>query len=444
MGEHRHRSPGAARLRLLAAVVAVVSLVAVACAPDVDPERTSAGDDEILAAAEQWVEDQTSPSASAFVDAVATTDDVRWAPWLLDLLRLGRNSATNARISGILERWSGIPATARIPDLVAYGSWLRDLELDGGPDYREFKVAVYSEIDERFGPLLAEVDDQAELAAIQWGGVPLGGIPQLDDPARLPADEAPWMVADEVILGVAIDGEAVAYPLRILLHHELVNDTVAGRELAIVYCTLCRTGLVFDATVGEVDRTFLTSGLLLDSNKLMVDVETGSLWHHLRGLGVSGPDLGTELVTVRAEHRSWGEWLEMHPDTEVLDLPEPVFFDNPERPPIAYDYTPGAAYQSYYGSEQLWFPVAGFGDQLPGKTLVLGLSNGGEHLALDIAEIGEPGSTATVEVGGATFVVTATGGGAVAVDEAGEPVDTIQGFWFAWHGLHPDTEVWSG
>ncbi len=427
------------------------ALAASACVADEDPSTSDAtrvdvvsdvSSEEVLAAAQRWMDTQTTPAAAAFVDLVDAADDPRFAPWLLDLMRLGRNTVVDDHSSEILARWSGIAAEARILDLNAYGGWLRDEGIDGGEGYREFKVVAYSEIDERFGPLLAEVADQAELAAIQWGGVPLGGIPQLDDPARLAPADAPWMEPDEIVLGVELDGEAVAYPLRIILHHELVNDTVADREIAVVYCTLCRTGLVFDASVEGSDRTFLTSGLLLDSNKLMVDVETGSLWHHLRGLGVAGPETGTELVTLPAEHRTWAEWLEAHPDTEVLDLPDPIFFDEPERPPITFDYRPGAAYESYYRSDELWFPVAEFGDELPAKALVLGLSHDGHHLAVDIDALGAPGEEVTVEVGGAMFTVVATSGGAEAFDEAGRRADVLQGFWFAWHGLHPDTSVW--
>ena len=99
-------------------------------------------------------------------------------------------------------------------------------------------------------------------------------------------------------LGVVINDFAVAYPLRFLARHELANDHIDGIPVSLVYCTLCRTGLLFDRRVEGQIIDFQTSGLLIDSNKIMIDNQTETLWHHLRGLGISGPLKGVELEPV--------------------------------------------------------------------------------------------------------------------------------------------------
>lgn len=368
-------------------------------------------------------------------------------PWLIDLLRLQVSQQVSDSISLVLQEITGIPAEERIPDMINYGSWASTRGLDGGDGYREFKVALYERIDSQFGPLLESVADQAELAAIQWGGVPVGGIPELNNPERVAAADATWMTDDEVILGVIANGEAVAYPLRILARHELANDTVGGDDLAIVYCTLCRSALVFERTIegidGEPDQVvrFLTSGLLSNSNKIMLDVETSTLWSHLRGVGIGGTHLGTELTLRSVNHMRWSDWVAENPDTQVLTLPAPIFFDDPERPPISYDYTPGAAYDTYYENPDVWFPVIDTPDTFALKHDVLGIDHNGDSLAMSVSALNEAGESFTVEVGGADFTVVPTGVGARVFDSAGERVIAEQSFWFAWYANHPETRT---
>ena len=174
--------------------------------------------------------------------------------------------------------------------------------------------------------------DEVLLSQIQWGGVARGGIPELNDPVRLPASSADWMTAEELVLGVVVDGEAMAYPVRILAHHELANDEIAGIPVSMVYCTLCRSGLLFDRRVDGAVLDFQTSGLLVESNKIMVDVQTDTLWRHQTGIGLSGPLEGVELAQYPVLTTTWAEWPEADPDTEVLDIPGPIFPDAASSP----------------------------------------------------------------------------------------------------------------
>ncbi|MEM7095488.1 MAG: DUF3179 domain-containing (seleno)protein [Actinomycetota bacterium] len=413
------------------------------------PEPTSAPTPEprpttdpapILAAAQALTEQSSSANAAAFIEVAAASGDERWVPWLLDLLRLNTSLQNSNAVSATLEDITGIPAESRIPDLIAYGSWSSNRGLDGGDGYRDFKVALYERIDPEFGPLLRSVADQAELAAIQWGGVPVGGIPELNDPGRVPAAEATWMDDTEIVLGVIANGESVAYPLRIIARHELANDTIGGDPLAIVYCTLCRSALVFEREVDGQVVQFLTSGLLSNSNKIMLDVETQTLWSHLRGVGIGGEHLGTELELRSVNHMRWADWVAENPDTQVLTIPPPIFFDDPERPPIAYDYSE-EAYASYYDNPDVWFPVIDTPDVWPLKTEVVGIEIDGDSVAFSVEDVNELGETIELEVGGQTVTVEPTGVGVRVFDAAGERIIVEQSFWFAWFANHAETRT---
>ncbi len=126
---------------------------------------------------------------------------------------------------------------------------------------------------------------------IAWGGVAVDGIPALDNPTMVAAAAATYLNPDDAVFGVEINGEARAYPLRIVNWHEMVNDVVGGVPVSLAYCTLCGAGILFDGRVAGHDRpfTFGSSGLLYRSNKLMYDRQTDSLWNQFTGRPVMGP-----------------------------------------------------------------------------------------------------------------------------------------------------------
>jgi len=396
-------------------------------------------DDAVIAAANQFLEIRSPQAARDFLAAVDGNSGERWVPWVVDLLRAGVSNRVDIAAGEQLERLTGVPSENRINDLTAYGSWTQNNGLDGGEGYVDFKAGLYERFDPRFGDLLRSVADPAEVAAIQWGGVPIGGIPELNDPERVTVAEADHMFDDEIILGVEFGGQAVAYPLRVLARHELANDTVGGLPIALVYCTLCRSALVFERDLGDQTVTFLTSGLLVDSNKIMYDPETGTLWSHLRGIGIGGPLTGTELALGSVNHLRWSDWVAEHPDTEVITLPPPIFFDDPERGAISYDYTPGEAYRSYYDDPDLWFPSLDAPDTFDLKTEVVGFRHNDDAVAFSVEAFNVIDTETEIEVGGDTFTVEPTGVGVRIFDAAGERVNHEQSFWFAWFTNNPMT-----
>ena len=395
--------------------------------------------------------------------------DRRWAPWLLDLMRLGGSTGTQRSTARALQTLSGLEAKNHpIDDLVMYGTWARTEEINPGAGYRRWKETLFATVDDVYEELLADVDDELQLAGIMWGGVRRGGIPELNDPLRLEADEATFMTDEELVLGAVVDGIAVAYPLRFLARHELANDTIGSVPVSVVFCTLCRTGWVFDRRVDGRVLDFETSGLLLDSNKLMVDRQTDSLWHHLTGQAISGPLKGTTLEVMPMTTIRWSDWVAEHPDSDVLDTPTPIYFaDNPERPPIAYDYTPGSAYSSYYEGNRLWFPTFETQGPFEEMEVVVTVTRPGGSVAFGLDELSDRPPFAFV-IGSETLVIVPHSSGArmFVLTEGSlehlQQVDIVDGgslssevqladgsvatrivsgrsFWFAWSGIHPET-----
>jgi hypothetical protein len=251
-------------------------------------------------------------------------------------------------------------------DLRAWRRWIWSLPYEPHPDYAFFKAAVYGRIDRRM-PAFFAPGSRADirLDEVDWGGVAVNGIPPLDHPASVEAAAARWLKDSHVVFGIAVSGEARAYPKRILAWHELARDRVGGVELAIVYCTLCGTVIPYRAEVGGRAFTFGTSGLLYRSNKLMFDEQTNSLWNSSTGRPVIGELAGAGLE-LRAEPvvtTTWGEWRALHPRTTVLDR------DTGHR----RDYSEGAAYREYFATDDLMFEVPGQDDRLKNKAEILGL-----------------------------------------------------------------------
>ena len=249
-------------------------------------------------------------------------------------------------------------------DLGRWNDWVWSQPYEPHPDYGYLKGQWYSQIDPRFADFFPRgVASAIRLDEIEWGGVAVNGIPPLEYPARLDAAGADYLEDDHVVFGIALNGEARAYPKRILAWHEMALDRLGGVELTIVYCTLCGTVIPFESVAGGRRHTFGTSGLLYRSNKLMFDHETRSLWNTFEGVPVVGALLGSGLrLTPRAVvTTTWGEWRTRHPATTVLSL------ETGHR----RNYAEGAAYRSYFATDALMFQVARTDNRLRNKDEVL-------------------------------------------------------------------------
>ena len=175
-----------------------------------------------------------------------------------------------------------------------------------------------------------------ELSEIR-GVVPPDAIPALEDPAFEPVGDADWLPAVEPVLALEIDGDARAYPLRIMTWHELVNGTVGGVPVTVSYCPLCNSAVAYDRRVGERILDFGTSGALFNSALVMYDRQTESLWSHYTGQAVVGHLTGAELDLIPVQTVSFESFRAAYPDGHVLSQATGRSRQYGQNPYISYD-----------------------------------------------------------------------------------------------------------
>ncbi len=253
-----------------------------------------------------------------------------------------------------------------------------------------------------------------------------------------------YLVSGDRVIGVEIDGEARAYPLRVLSSHEIVNDTLGGLPIAVTYNALCDSAVVFRRDVAGESLEFGVSGLLYNSNLLLYDRRPGavgeSLWSQLQGRAIAGPAAaaGRTLAVLPAALVSWGDWLAARAQTTVLELDRRMF--------RRYQET---NYEAYFMSPQLWFPVdpAPPADGLAPKARVVVVTAGGERRVYaysGIANRCDASGQWTDELGGLALVFEYSADSEtvmVAPDPPDAPIEVEYSFWFAWYAMYPEDDV---
>jgi hypothetical protein len=268
------------------------------------------------------------------------------------------------------------------------------------------------------------------VAEIRRGGPPRDGIPAIYTPKFVKPADAKRLSADDRVLGTFVDGVAKAFPIEILDHHEVVNDWTAPTHMVVTYCPLCGSGMAFK-TPDAGQAVFGVSGLLYNSDVLLYDHDTESLWSQVLGRAISGPKAGARLEQIPLIHTSYGQWRSRHPDTWILSR------DTGYRG-VPYGRSP---YRGYERSSRLWFPVAARDSRYPAKAWVLGITLDGVNRAYPFVELAKTGGEIVDEVAGRRLLIYYRDGAAWAEDAGGELIPTIRLFWFAWYAFHPDTEV---
>ena len=343
------------------------------------------------------------------------------------------------------------------------------------PNYLQFKQQLFGSIDPKFAIFLSRRFERTlDAREVRYGGVGVDVIPPLEFPGYVSADEASaWLNADDEVVGVSIEGDVRAFPVRIIGWHEMLNDTIGGIPVSLAYCTLCGSAIVYDGRLnGELYR-FGTSGLLYRSNKLMYDRTTDTLWNQFTGQPAWGPlaGQGIRLTAIASTYTTWGEWLAANPETSVLDI----------NTGFPFDYSPGAAYASYNNSPDLIFQVPVTDDRLAQKDEVFVVTEGDALIAFPVTTLAEESivnetlgprpivAIATPDgMGGRAFergdreFVAADLAAAVVTDDTGqtwtisesalrsaggESLARINGsnaFWFAVANLVPDARLYEG
>ena len=284
-------------------------------------------------------------------------------PSLIQALRFRR---TNARIRFLPRKLSGNKTNN------TWFEWM--VWQEAHPEVKPHKCFpylkhyVFTKVDPQFNRFVRPgLKMDIRLEEVTWGGVRVDGIPALINPKHTSASRATWLADSNEVFGVVINGDARAYPLRILNWHEMFNDTVGGVPVALAYCTLCGAGILFDRRVAGRKKpfTFGSSGLLYRSNKLMYDRETDSMWNQFTGQPVSGKlrGSGIRLKVLPVVITSWKKWRRRYPDTKVLSLATGY----------TRNYSGGAACSRYFSSLDLMFPTVVGDKRLRAKDQVFGV-----------------------------------------------------------------------
>ena len=199
------------------------------------------------------------------------------------------------------------------------------------------------------------------LDKIKSGGPPKDGIPSIDNPKFAPVSESQFVPDTTFVIGLDINGEKRAYPLFIMVWHEIVNDSVGGVPVAVTYCPLCFTNQVFERVIDGKEVEFGTSGKLYNSNLVMYDRLTDSYWSQALGVAITGELTGYELKRIPFDVISWADWKTLYPETLVLTT---------ETGHIrSYGVDP---YGDYYTDPRILFPVEHEDDRMHPKELILG------------------------------------------------------------------------
>jgi hypothetical protein len=318
------------------------------------------------------------------------------------------------------------------------------------------------------------------------GGPPKDGIPAIDHPQFEPVAAAQdWLSERDPVIFFAYKGEARAYPLAILIWHEIVNDVVGGKPVAVTFCPLCNASIVFDRTLEDQVLDFGTTGRLRNSDLVMYDRQTESWWQQVTGEGLVGEYAGAQLTFLGGQVISFADFAAAYPQGQVLKAPDfhrsygrnpytnydsgrPFLFDgelDPRLPPTEriLGIELHGEVKAYPFSKLATTGV--LHDEVGGEPVVI-LYKSGTASALDTADISagrDVGSAAAFsrQLGGRLLTLHVldddafrdkeTGstwtilGQAIAGDLAGQQLELLLAFdhfWFAWHAFYPQTLVY--
>lgn len=385
----------------------------------------------------RWGGDQ----AQALVD-IAQSKDPRLAWLISDLMRFSARTEWNNDLTNAASDLLG-------KDLQSRNQWgeitdhLIAWDIPAPPNYLSVKRDIFTSIVPGWDQIFVEGD--IDWRHVSWGGVLIDDrpydktdevcncIPAADNPEVSSATDATWLKDEDVVFGIEINGEARAYPRRIMEVREMVNDTLGGRHLGIPYCTLCGAAQAYytDQLPEGIDRPILrTSGLLIRSNKVMYDINTFSVFDTFRGDAVTGPlaEKNLKLEQASVITTNWGRWKEEHPETTVLV----------EELALGRDFD----FRNNRDAGGPIFPVGNVDPRLPVHEDIIGvITASGQAVAFQRSKAFvalQNGTEITYE----NVHLKLDAGGVRAVDANGADLGSHQAFWFAWSQFHPETALW--
>jgi hypothetical protein len=318
------------------------------------------------------------------------------------------------------------------------------------------------------------------------GGGPLkDGIPSIDNPKFVEAKQADFLSDSEIVIGIELDEIAKAYPLQILVWHEIVNDRIGDIPLAVTYCPLCYSSIVYIRKLGGKTIEFGTSGRLYKNDLVMYDrqpgsieliglgrdlIDAGNLWSQMLGQAIVGDKAGEKLTKIPSDVMKWRDWRILQPNTLVLSTDTGYA--------RSYGIDP---YDNYYTSEGTLFPISNVDNRIFQKEVILGIEYDGKYKAYPVEIVRErlvvndifdnrgillfkigdeairafeaeiDGQKLTFRLVDNMFIDEVTGsvwnkqGFAIDGPLKGINLQRAQGhiaFWFAWADFYPKTEVY--
>ncbi|MGD9534822.1 MAG: DUF3179 domain-containing protein [Candidatus Nitrosocosmicus sp.] len=313
------------------------------------------------------------------------------------------------------------------------------------------------------------------LDQIVSGGPPPDGIPSIDNPKFVTVGQANSFLSDtDLILGFTIKNETRGYPLQILVWHEIVNDVVGETPIAVTYCPICFTNQIFNRTLTNGQTLeFGTSGKLYNSNLVMYDRNTNSLWSQAMAQSIAGELSGVKLERIPFDLAYWKDWKQLYPKSQVLSQ------ETGHARPYGVD-----PYGNYYTNPEVLFPVANQDNRLGLKDIIIGIENEGNYKAYTLKEVESSkvisdnindksitlwlvapflvkmfdpminGQILTFSYDSAnqTFLDEQThsewnnNGESISGQLKGSNLSRLsfdEGFWFEWVAFHPDTKVYT-
>jgi hypothetical protein len=279
------------------------------------------------------------------------------------------------------------------------------------------------------------------------GGPGKDGIPAVDNPRFVDAADVDFLEDREPVIELVVEGNARAYPIQILIWHEIVNDVVGGVPVAVTFCPLCNTAIAFDRRVDEQTLDFGTTGNLRNSDLVMYDRQTESWWQQFGGEAVVGEFTGSELEQLPSRVVAWADFRREHPAGKVLSRVTGVSRPYGENPYFGYDSV---------DSPPIFPTKHADDDRLPPKERVVFIERGDEAVVVPFSTLRKK-KVVRVEVGGSRLVVrwrpgvassldqdTVAAGrdaGAAEVREGGRLVSFDQPFWFAVAAFRPEARI---
>ena len=465
------------------ATAAVETPAAASPAPTAVGPLTATGVADLLRRAVCWYEDpglaaSCLPPGAETVEAIEVmgrSGDPRFVAPLIDMRWLAVGWAR--WVEDALEEITG----ERFDDPLRWYEWAATRQPQLPRGYIDWKARLLSFVDPAFAQLLAEEREYAPRPdLLVWDGSAVDEVTPLREPSLVHRVEERYLNPADVVFGLVLNGQARAYPRRIIAWHRLVSDDVEGVPALIVFCTPCGGAVAFDTRTASEDEeryTLGSSGLVHDSRQLLFDEGTKSLWDALTGRPVGGELLGAgiELAPLTLITTTWADWSARHPNTSVVDL------DTGH----VRDYSPGAALRAEFASPEPAFPTSELDGRLAPKEPVLGVAVEGEARAYPAERVRERGIVHDT-IGGVAIVLfsegaatairvyrsgalevtelDASGGDLIAVGDDGAAgtrwfvqesalVSTTDGrryeavprrelYWFAWAQTYPESSIW--